>query len=341
MQIWFRGYARLVAVVAGTCPRCGSAVALHEGRPFVTVAGVVELWHAACFDDRDALVTRSTPQDFLPTPPTPRFVRVLGGAIAGSMLVAVVVGQWTWGEMAPPVAASLASIELPTSEAVVVRQADTARERIPSRIVTVETELEARYEVPVRGHRRLDEAFPSLRAWVHPVSASPELLPAQGSRLFGAQRIGIERAECGEGHCGIDLDGPRGRPVVAVAAGTVVRVELSEMGLDGRSGRYVRIEHDDGTLTSYMHMDDVADLRVGERVTAGQYVGTLGATAVYTAPPHLHFSLEVPQHPDQHGDTTDTRYVDPAPFLVRSTIEPIDAAVVTRVPHRHTPKPAS
>src|SRR5215470_6233773 len=122
---------------------------------------------------------------------------------------------------------------------------------------------------------RLDELFLSLRAWTHPVTASPELMPEQSSRHFGAHREGIERPECGEGHCGVDLDGPRGRPIVAVAAGTVVRVELSERGLDGRSGRYVRIEHDDGALTSYMHMDDVADLHVRDHVAAGQYVGTL------------------------------------------------------------------
>jgi hypothetical protein len=46
----------------------------------------------------------------------------------------------------------------------------------------------------------------------------------------------------------------------------------------------------------------------------------LGATAVFQSPPHLHFSLEVPAHPGLHGDVTDTHYVDPAPFLVRSTI---------------------
>ena len=146
-------------------------------------------------------------------------------------------------------------------------------------------------------------------------------MPEQPSRHFGAERKGVERTECGAGHCGVDLDGPRGRPVVAVADGTVVRVERHELGLDGKSGRYVRIEHDDGTLTAYMHLDEVADgLEVGDHVDGGQYIGILGATACYVAAAHLHFSLEIPNHPGLHGDNTDTHYVDPAPFLVRAKI---------------------
>jgi len=330
-------------MVAGTCPRCEGEVALHEGRPFINADGAIELWHRSCFDDRDVLVTRSTPADFLPTAPTPRLLRVLGGTVAASMLIAIVVGQWSWGETRPAPAASLANVELAgPSEAIRFRVVDTALERTPPRLFTVENQLEARYAVPVRAGTRLDETFPTLRAWTHPVTGSPELMPEQSSRHFGAHREGIDRPECGEGHCGVDLDGPRGRPIVAVAAGVVVRIELSELGLDGRSGRYVRIEHDDGTLTAYMHMDDVADLRVGDRVAAGQYVGTLGATAIFQSVPHLHFSLEVPLHAGQHGDITDTRYVDPAPFLVRSIIAAPSSVTVTHYDRerRHAIKPA-
>jgi len=148
-------------------------------------------------------------------------------------------------------------------------------------------------------------------------------MPEQASRHFGAPRIGIERPECGAGHCGVDLDGPRGQPIVAVADGIAVRIEHSELGLDGRSGRYVRIQHEDGALTSYMHLDDIAEgLEVGDHVEAGQLIGYLGATACYTAPAHLHFSLEIPNRPDLRGDITDTHYIDPAPFLVRAMILP-------------------
>jgi murein DD-endopeptidase MepM/ murein hydrolase activator NlpD len=83
-----------------------------------------------------------------------------------------------------------------------------------------------------------------------------------------------------------------------------------------------------------MHLDDIAPgLEVGDHVEGGQYIGTLGATAVYSAAPHLHFSLEVPNHPgEKHGDHADTHYVDPAPFLARS-------AIVGSPDRRHARKP--
>ena len=200
----------------------------------------------------------------------------------------------------------------------------TSNETVPGPTTRVETLLEATWAIPtLRDGTPLDWAYPSLINWTHPVTASAELIPTQASRLFGVPRAGVDtpRPECGEGHCGIDLDGPRGRALVAVAAGRAVRVERHENGLDNRSGKYVRIEHDDGTLTSYMHMDDIADnLETGDRVRAGQYLGTLGATAVFSAPPHLHFSLEIPNHRGTHGDNSDTHFVNPAPFLVRATI---------------------
>ena len=229
-------------------------------------------------------------------------------------------------------AASLASFDLDQGETIALDSPATMQEVMPELPVAPDPQLT--YAVPIVDGQALDEQFPSLADWTHPVTGSTELMPAQASRHFGAERIGVSRTECGAGHCGVDLDGPRGQPIVAVSDGVVVRVEHHELGLDGRSGRYVRIEHDDGTLTAYMHLDDIADgLEVGDHVDGGQYIGTLGATAVYASVPHLHFSLEIPNHPGRHGDNTDTHYVDPAPFLVRSRIAPAPD-------RRHATKPA-
>jgi murein DD-endopeptidase MepM/ murein hydrolase activator NlpD len=181
----------------------------------------------------------------------------------------------------------------------------------------------ARWPMPVWDGIPLDEVYPSLRGWIHPVTDAKEIVPDSGGRRFGARRDGILRDECGAGHCGVDLDGPRGQPMVAVAAGKVVRVEHSELGRDGRSGRYVRIEHNDGTLTAYMHLDTIAEgMSVGDRVDAGQYIGTLGATAIFSSRPHCHFSLELPLNAGTHGDNTQTRYIDPSPYLARARVVP-------------------
>ena len=325
--------ARFLVMGNVGCPRCLGVVALLEGRPFVTARGTVELWHARCWAVRDEpIVVAPTPTPIAIAVAPPRHApRWLVGAVAASALAGIGFAHLTTDKR--PLVGSLANVELSSAEPV-DHHPVTRHEVVPARMVGAETAAEARYEVPVVDGKRLDERFPSLHGWIHPVTGSAELMPEQGSRHFGAQRIGIERAECGAGHCGVDLDGPRGRPIVAVASGVVVRVERSELGLDGRSGRYVRIQHDDGTLTAYMHLDDVAgDLEVGDHVEGGQYIGTLGATAVYAAPPHLHFSVEIPRRGDLHGDITDTRYVDPAPYLVRATI-------VKAPERRHALKPA-
>lgn len=325
-------------MLAAGCPRCRGAVALHEGRPVVTSAGAVELWHRGCFERRGEPVativaatttTRAAmPVATLRAPPRARGLAVAAVATIACAGVAV---RWT---QEPAAQTSLANVELGAREEL-ARDAEVAhQEPAPPVPVHVETPLEARFPIPEEGGEPLDHVFGSLAGWTHPVTSSAELMPALRSRLFGSERAGIERPECGDGHCGVDLDGPRGRPIVAVADGVVVRVERSERGADGRSGRYVRLQHDDGTLTAYMHLDDVAgDLDVGDRVRGGQYVGTLGATAVYSAPPHLHFSLEVPRDPATRGDVTATRYVDPAPFLVR-------AMIVKTPERRHAVKPA-
>ena len=180
----------------------------------------------------------------------------------------------------------------------------------------------ARWPMPVWDGVPIDEVYPSLRGWMHPVTDAKEIVPESGGRRFGARRDGILRDECGHGHCGVDLDGPRGQPMVAVAAGKVVRVEHSELGRDGRSGRYVRIEHSDGTLTAYMHLDVIAEgISVGDRLDAGQYIGTLGASGIFASRPHCHFSLELPVSA-MRGDHTQTRYMDPSPFLARARVMP-------------------
>ncbi len=146
---------------------------------------------------------------------------------------------------------------------------------------------------------------------MHPVLHEEFLLPVRASRRFGAARSGERPAECGAGHCGVDLSGERGTPVVAVAFGTVTRVQT-----DGnrRSGKYVRIQHPEGEETFYMHLDEIEPgLQRGDEVEPGQQIGILGMTGIHHSEAHLHFGLAIPE-----GDTM--RWIDPVPFLRHASV---------------------
>ena len=75
-----------------------------------------------------------------------------------------------------------------------------------------------------------------------------------------------------------------GTAVLAAADG-VVRTAGSHKSY----GNYVRILHADGDETLYAHMQYLF-VRAGERVTAGQTLGTVGQTGNATGP-HLHFEI--------------------------------------------------
>lgn len=290
------------------CPRCACSVALHEGRPHVSASGLVELWHDSCWATRHARPVEEVTA-IAPPPPARARHNIAAAIAAGAVVVGFATAAYALKPARPQ--PSLATIQIEPFEQLALQLVTTVHEALPPE-----------HPVPTLDGTAIDEIFPSLLDWIHPVVGSDLVLSELSTGMFGAERDGVMRRECGRGHCGIDLAGPIGRPVVSVADGVVVRVEHSELGRDGRSGRYVRIEHADGTLTAYMHLSTITrGLEVGDRVDGGQQIGTLGASGVVSAAPHLHFSLEVPKIPGTHGgDHTATNYVDPAPFLVRATM---------------------
>jgi murein DD-endopeptidase MepM/ murein hydrolase activator NlpD len=85
-------------------------------------------------------------------------------------------------------------------------------------------------------------------------------------------------------HEGIDFRGKVGTPIYAPAGGRVVTVKT-----DSRNGLTLEINHGDGYVTRYTHLnkitvDDTAS------VTAGQQIAELGKSGRNTGP-HLHFMI--------------------------------------------------
>jgi hypothetical protein len=107
---------------------------------------------------------------------------------------------------------------------------------------------------------------------------------------------------CSSYHRGVDFVPGRGAPTYAMAEGVVTQSEFS-----GGYGQHVYIEHQingQSVLTVYAHLQkDSSPLRVGDRVSAGDFIGLVGNTGTSTGA-HLHFEVRI-----------DGVYVDPFAFL--------------------------
>ena len=85
-------------------------------------------------------------------------------------------------------------------------------------------------------------------------------------------------------HEGIDVVAPLGAPIVAPAAGRVIKAER-ESGY----GLMVQIDHGNGLVTTYAHILRIA-VTVGQKVTRGQTIATVGNSGLTTGP-HLHYEI--------------------------------------------------
>ncbi len=86
-------------------------------------------------------------------------------------------------------------------------------------------------------------------------------------------------------HKGRDYAAALGTPIYAAAAGTVTTVSYNSA-----RGNYVVINHGD-IATLYQHCNSIG-VSVGQSVSAGQNIATVGSTGASTGP-HLHFEVHV------------------------------------------------
>lgn len=96
------------------------------------------------------------------------------------------------------------------------------------------------------------------------------IIPAEGRTVF----------ENEEKDPYVRIVNDEGTPVYAAADGIVEQAEYSSA-----EGNFVRIAHDDGYVTTYSHLESL-DVTVGQQVSAGSKIGTIGSTGRSTGP-HL------------------------------------------------------
>ena len=113
------------------------------------------------------------------------------------------------------------------------------------------------------------------------------IMPLEGriSGVFGSQRI--LNGEPRQPHFGVDVAAPVGTPFVSPADGTVV-IASDDFFLTGGT---LMIDHGYGVTSIFAHLHSI-DVAVGDTVTKGQRLGTVGATGRATGP-HLHWGTAV------------------------------------------------
>jgi len=116
-----------------------------------------------------------------------------------------------------------------------------------------------------------------------PPAPGAGVFPIQGAHTYGATASNVFTGR--GGHQGNDVFAACGTPLVAPQAAMVLRVAFER-----RAGNYLVLTADDGRSFAYMHMREASPLVKGQRVAAGQAVGTVGDTGRASGC-HLHFEL--------------------------------------------------
>ena len=91
-------------------------------------------------------------------------------------------------------------------------------------------------------------------------------------------------------HRGVDYAGDKGSAIVAPAAGRIAFIGYEKNGFKVH-GNVIGLDHGQGVLSIFIHLNSI-QVKLGDRVQAGQKIGTLGDTGAATGP-HLHWGLYV------------------------------------------------
>ena len=124
-----------------------------------------------------------------------------------------------------------------------------------------------------------------LNRIIHNISYTPLGLPYRGAitSTFGHRENPFGDGDI-ETHKGLDIQGPLGAQVKAMAKGIVTFA-----GLKGGFGNCIILNHGNGFETLYGHLSKVL-VSAGEQIDIGQQIGNIGSTGRSTGP-HLHYEI--------------------------------------------------
>ncbi len=116
-----------------------------------------------------------------------------------------------------------------------------------------------------------------IQEWLWPVPYTTKITSPYGPRWGGF-------------HYGIDIAkfGVLGSDILATKSGTVEKICYSSMGY----GNHVIINHGNHVKSLYAHCKDILVTTIGQTVSQGDKIATVGSTGDSTGP-HLHFEIRI------------------------------------------------
>jgi murein DD-endopeptidase MepM/ murein hydrolase activator NlpD len=202
--------------------------------------------------------------------------------------------------------------------ALVKRTSDVARDARALRgVLATESEVRrwsGKWGTPVQGAR--SAGYGVERFYYRAADSSRAI--SLGSDMKTRGTFGLDTSSASANvpswrHAGVDLAAARKTSVNAPAAGIVA--DVGEYILTGRT---VIIDHGQGVMTAYFHLDTVL-VRRGDQISSGKRIGRVGATGLATGP-HLHYGVYI------HGKDVDPAAWSAMPSFVRDDTKPKSAA---------------
>ncbi len=154
------------------------------------------------------------------------------------------------------------------------------------------------------------EIISALKHWSDNDTITPDfILPVKGifTSPFGLRRFFNNQPR--KPHSGLDIAAAQGTALVSPADGTVI--ETGDYFFNGNS---VMIDHGQGLVTMYSHMNEI-NVKPGQVLKRGEKFGTVGQTGRVTGA-HLHWTVSL-----------NNQRVDPTLFLKPPTTAPGNPAL--------------
>jgi murein DD-endopeptidase MepM/ murein hydrolase activator NlpD len=121
------------------------------------------------------------------------------------------------------------------------------------------------------------------------LDSTPSILPVAVEGYWFSSGFGWRRSPftgLKEFHDGLDISSRKGTPIIAPAAGRVVKIAYHRY-----RGKYLQLDHGRQCITTFAHLSGF-NVNHGQKVERGDVIAYMGSTGRSTGS-HLHYKIEI------------------------------------------------